>query len=357
MTINKLSLSVILCLASGASFAEDTTSSTSGTENSTENTFHHEAEIGFLDTSENSDGLVSGKYSYYFQGVDQTDVPLELATYLSQSSVVSARYATTDHQDLYALRGEYIFDSRFFIGGAYSLVTTERDWFDYYDEDQDTYEINAGYYFNPYTKLTLSYSTYEQTSSTSGRVPYTSLTTGNSKSSVDHNGFSAKYEHYLPFEVTSGLMLTAIASYAKTEEEFNGDSIFPIDNVNNDYIFATSYVNSDQTIKETQLAINADWYVTNAWAVSIGYEFVNHDYKGSYNRLIQPVNDSQGDYEHYNESYDNNFNDSDSFNYFKIGTSYFWNFSKYISARALIEQAYVDSESNTSFGVAINARF
>ncbi|OBT05366.1 hypothetical protein A9267_16050 [Shewanella sp. UCD-FRSSP16_17] len=334
MTINKISLSVILYLASCASFAADTSPSSS------ESRFHHQAEIGFLDTSESSDGLASASYSYFFQGVDQTDVPLELAPYLSQSSVVSARYATTDHQDLYALRGEYIFNSRFFIGGAYSLVTKERDSFD--ANDEDTYEINAGYYFNPYAKITLSY----LTSSNSNHDSYDSY---NSHRSEDYDAIAAKYEHYLPFEKTSGLMLTAGVTYAEMKSEYHSAYTTYIPNGTNDFIpqmVESSHKGKDE---ETTLIIDADWYITNAWSVGAGYKYLNFDGKSTYSYSSQSPEGSIND--------TGNYISDDSFNVYTVNTSYFWKFSKYISARASIEQLFIDSDSDTSFGIAINARF
>ncbi|WP_192021896.1 outer membrane beta-barrel protein [Shewanella sp. WPAGA9] len=340
MTINKISLSVILYLASCASFAADTSPSSS------ESSFHHQAEIGFLDTSESSDGLASATYSYFFQGVDQTDVPLELAPYLSQSSVVSARYATTDHQDLYALSGEYIFDSRFFIGGAYSLVTQEREWFD--SNDEDTYEINAGYYFNPYAKVTLSYLTYSHsnTYSNSNHAWYDSY---NSQSSEDYDAIAAKYEHYLPFEKTSGLMLTALVTYAEIKSKSHSAYTTYTVNGTDDLIPQMIESSNKGKHEETTLIIDADWYITNAWSVGASYKYLNYDSKSTFSYSSQSpegfISDTSG------------YISDDSFNVYTVNTSYFWRFSKYISARASIEQLFIDSDSDTSFGIAINARF
>ncbi|WP_076538154.1 putative porin [Shewanella sp. UCD-KL21] len=332
MTRSKLSLAVMLYLASSAAFAAD-------------NTFNHEAEIGFLDTSESSDGLISAKYSYYFQGVKQNDAPYELATFLSQSSVISARYAMTEHQDLYELSGEYVFDSKFFVGGAYSRLSTERNWGP--NTDLDTYELKAGYYFNPHAKLTLSY----QTNSDSDSEHRSNDVYGdyNRDSSEDYDGFALEYQHYLPFEATSGLMLTAIASYSNTDSEYDSkyDTLFLDDN--DEVVEARIEAANEGTTKETNLGIDADWYITNSWSVGGGYQYRNYDHDSSY-RFSQETAD---------EIYESNrdYSDSDSFSIYNLNTSYFWHFSKYISARAAIEQRFVDSESDTTFGIAINGRF
>ncbi|MFS1425360.1 putative porin [Shewanella sp. 10N.286.48.B5] len=327
MTRSKLSLAVMLYLASSAAFAAD-------------NTFHHEAEIGFLDTSESSDGLASAKYSYYFQGVKQNDVPYALATFLSQSSVVSARYAMTERQDLYELSGEYVFDSKFFIGGAYSRLSTDRAFVP--TTDLDVYELKAGYYFNPHAKLTLSYLTHSHSESTSNNIY-------SFDKSEDYDELAVEYQHYLPFETTSGLMLTATASYSKADTEYNNtyDTIFH--DGTNDPVDATTEATGNGTEKQTSLGVSADWYITNSWSVGGGYQYLHYDDKSSYNHLIKTADDTLN----YNDSY----SDSDSANIYTLNTSYFWHFSKYVSARAAIEQRFIDSDSDTSVGIAINGRF
>ncbi|PMG28908.1 hypothetical protein BCU94_03425 [Shewanella sp. 10N.286.52.C2] len=333
MTRSTLSLAVMLYLASSAAFAADST-------------FHHEAEIGFLDTSESSDGLASAKYSYYFQGVKQNDVPYALATFLSQSSVVSARYAMTEHQDLYELSGEYVFDSKIFVGGAYSRLSTDRDWAPT-TTDLDAYELKAGYYFNPHAKLTLSYLTHSDSNST--HTSHEVIGDYNRNSSEDYDGFQVEYQHYLPFESTSGLMLTAVGSYSNTDSEYDSkyDSLFLDDN--DEVVEARIEAANEGTTKETNLGVDADWYITNSWSVGGGYQYRNYD-RDSSHRFSQETAD---------EIYESNrdYSDSDSFNIYTLNTSYFWNFSKYVSARAAIEQRFIDSDSDTSVGIAINGRF
>ncbi|WP_144211520.1 putative porin [Shewanella donghaensis] len=342
MIRSKLSLAVMLYLASTAAFAAEATSSTN---QSADSTFHHEAEIGFLDTSENSDGLASAKYSYYFQGVKQNDAPYELATFLSQSSVISARYAMTEHQDLYELSGEYVFDSKFFVGGGYSRLSTERNWGP--NTDLDTYELKAGYYFNPHAKFTLSY----QTNSDSDSEHRSNDVYGdyNRDSSEDYDGFALEYQHYLPFESTSGLMLTATGIYVKTDskdiKKYDTIYINDADEVVEGVIESTG----EQTEKATGLAINADWYITNSWSVGGGYQYLNYDRKSSYSYSQETVDKTSED--------NTNYSDSDSRNIYTLNTSYFWHFSKYVSARAAIEQIFIDSDSGTSVGIALNGRF
>ncbi|MCL1047143.1 hypothetical protein L2737_17730 [Shewanella electrodiphila] len=341
MTRSTLSLAVMLYLASCAAFAAETISANSP---AADNTFNHEAEIGFLDTSENSDGLASAKYSYYFQGVKQNDVPYELAAFLSQSSVISARYAMTERQDLYELSGEYVFDSKFFIGGAYSRLSTDRAFAP--TTDLDAYELKTGYYFNPHAKLTFSYLTHSDSNST-----HTSDAIGyyNRDSSEDYDGFQVEYQHYLPFESTSGLMLTAVGSYSNTDSEYDSkyDTIFLNDN--DELVVARIEAANEGTTKETNLGMDADWYITNSWSVGGGYQYLNYDRDSSY-RYSRETAD---------EIYESNrdYSDSDSANIYTLNTSYFWNFSKYVSARAAIEQRFIDSDSDTSVGIAINGRF
>ena len=58
MTRTKMSVPLMLALATIPAYAAQ------------DNTYHHEAEIGFLDSSGEADGLVNANYRYYFKAVE-----------------------------------------------------------------------------------------------------------------------------------------------------------------------------------------------------------------------------------------------------------------------------------------------
>ncbi|GAA0792877.1 MULTISPECIES: putative porin [Pseudomonadati] len=189
MTLSKVSLALLASFLSFSTFAAENLP------------FHHEAEIGFMDSSEDSDGLVNAKYSYYFTAVEQTERPYQLAAFLNQGAIISARYATTEYQDLYALSGEYVFDSKWFIGAEYLKIANETSFLNLFD-DIDTYHINTGYYFSESSKLTLGYTTSSQSESQYLKGCYFEV---DEQQSRDFDLYSLSYEHFLPFESTSGL--------------------------------------------------------------------------------------------------------------------------------------------------------
>ncbi|WP_434930969.1 putative porin [Shewanella sp. HL-SH5] len=323
MTKTSLSLALMLALVSSNTFAE------------TSDTFQHEAELGFLDSTENSDGLLNLNYSYYFEPVNQADVPYALAPFLNQYSTISARYAVTDYQDLYNMAGEYVFDSKFFIGGDYTRNTTEGITLFNSDDSSNFYGVNLGYYFTKQSKLTLAYlwNSEDVTEQYDGR--YYSDKNKNNLIKLD-------YQHYLPFESISGLMLNGFILHSSIKNNSDYTLVLEPD----DHISSrTSHSENSVTV----LGVNADWYITDSWSVGGLYTYFNSDYDfDGINIITTPdtvVNDNYS------------FSDSNSNDTYSINTRYFWRFSNIFSAKVSLEQTFVDSDSQTSLGIAINARF
>lgn len=328
ISLNKLSAALILAIASSSANAINDSAVNN-------DAYHHEAEIGFLDSSENSDGLLNLNYSYYFEPVNQADVPYALAPFLNQYSTISARYAVTDYQDLYNMAGEYVFDSKFFIGGDYTKSTTDGITPINSDDSSNIYGVNLGYYFTKQSKLTLAYSW----DSDDVAEQYD----GRSYSYENKNDvIKLDYQHYLPFETTSGLMLNGFILHSSTKHNSDSALVGGLDG----YI-SSSTSHMENTL--TALSVNADWYITDSWSVGGLYTHFNSDYDiDSINIISMPdtvVNDNYS------------FSDSDSNDVYSINTRYFWHFSNIFSAKASIEQIFVDSDSETSLGIAINARF
>jgi len=315
MTLSKVSVALFASFLSFSTFAAENLP------------FHHEAEVGFLDSSEDSDGLVNAKYSYYFTAVEQTEIPYQLATFLNQGAVISARYATTEYQDLYALSGEYVFDSKWFIGAEYLKIANEKSFLNLFD-DVDTYYINTGYYFSEGSKLTLGYTTSSQSESRYLKGSYFEV---DEQQSRDFDLYSLTYEHFLPFESTSGLFLTAGINYQKTANNRYASG-YTLDGDLQPDPFDTHIIVDNSTLI---LGVEADWYINNAWSVGVATSY------------LQLKMDYPQDEHRYN----------DNQNISNINTQYYWHFSDIFSAKFVAQQVFVDSDSETNLGVAINARF
>jgi hypothetical protein len=332
MTKTSLSLALMLALVSSNTLAE------------TADTFQHEVELGFLDSSENSDGLLNLNYSYYFEPVNQANIPYALAPFLNQYSTISARYAVTDYQDLYNMAGEYVFDSKFFIGGDYTRITTDMDLLNASGDGQNTYGANLGYYFTQQSKLTLSYAW--QSDDETHRFESDQLDGRYYSYEYKSNVIKLDYQHYLPFESTSGLMLNGFVMHSNNTNDIE----YTIVEGQDDNI-SSRITNSENSL--TVLGVHADWYITDSWSVGGLYTHFNSDYEiNNVNVITTPdtvVNDN------------NNYSNASSANVYSVNTRYFWRFSNIFSAKASIEQTFTDSESDsdseTSLGIAINSRF
>ncbi|GAA0792873.1 MULTISPECIES: hypothetical protein [Pseudomonadati] len=89
------------------------------------------------------------------------------------------------------------------------------------------------------------------------------------------------------------------------------------------------------------LGVEADWYINNAWSVGVATSYLQ----------------SKEDYYYDNEYSQNEGRYNDNQNISNINTQYYWHFSDIFSAKFVAQQVFVDSDSETSLGVAINARF
>ena len=87
------------------------------------------------------------QYSYYGSLISQKDSPYNLNRFMSQSSVLDLNYSNTDGDNTYGIAGEYVFDSKWFIGGDYQ--NADSDLFG----EVNVYSANVGYYINDVTKL------------------------------------------------------------------------------------------------------------------------------------------------------------------------------------------------------------
>ncbi|WP_350432368.1 putative porin [Shewanella sp. H8] len=134
MTRTKMSIALMLALTTIPAYAAQ------------DNVYHHEVEIGFLDSSGEADGLVNANYRYYFKAVEQADKPYELAAFFNQGSTISGRYATTDLKDLYNISGQYVYDSNWFVGAGVNRYNFDNNG-NYRGIDSNIiYDVNLGYF-------------------------------------------------------------------------------------------------------------------------------------------------------------------------------------------------------------------
>ncbi|ABI70161.1 putative porin [Shewanella frigidimarina] len=321
MTRTKMSVALMLALATIPAYAAQ------------DNTYHHEAEIGFLDSSGEADGLVNANYRYYFKAVEQADKPYALAGFFNQGSTVSARYATTDFQDLYNISGEYVFDSKWFLGAGVNQLNADDAVFDI-----TTYEISAGYFFSEHSKLSLNYTTNSESESNNGAYLEYEF---ESYFSQNIDAITLTYEHFIPLQSTAGVFITGAVGY-QNPQYINNEMLTQVDG-STPTIVQDSKINFENDIYT--VAVFADWYINNAWSVGATYyrTDVNTDLSSS------NIDDSN------KSSHSNNITETG------LNTRYFWHFSDVFSAKFSLEHYFdngeYNSDSETNVGIAINARF
>ncbi|QHS11898.1 putative porin [Shewanella sp. Arc9-LZ] len=321
MTRTKMSVALMLALATIPAYAAQ------------DNTYHHEAEIGFLDSSGEADGLVNANYRYYFKAVEQADKPYALAGFFNQGSTVSARYATTDFQDLYHISGEYVFDSKWFLGAGVNQLNADDAVFDI-----TTYEISAGYFFSEHSKLSLNYTTNSESESNNGAYLEYEF---ESYFSQNIDAITLTYEHFIPLQSTAGVFITGAVGY-QNPQYINNEMLTQVDG-STPTIVQDSKINFENDIYT--VAVFADWYINNAWSVGATYyrTDVNTDLSSS------NIDDSN------KSSHSNNITETG------LNTRYFWHFSDVFSAKFSLEHYFdngeYNSDSETNVGIAINARF
>ncbi|WP_351015273.1 hypothetical protein [Shewanella sp. AC91-MNA-CIBAN-0169] len=321
MTRTKMSVALMLALATIPAYAAQ------------DNTYHHEAEIGFLDSSGEADGLVNANYRYYFKAVEQADKPYALAGFFNQGSTVSARYATTDFQDLYHISGEYVFDSKWFLGAGVNQLNADDAVFDI-----TTYEISAGYFFSKHSKLSLNYTTNSESESNNGAYLEYEF---ESYFSQNIDAITLTYEHFIPLQSTAGVFITGAVGY-QNPQYINNEMLTQVDG-STPTIVQDSKINFENDIYT--VAVFADWYINNAWSVGATYyrTDVNTDFSSS------NIDDSN------KSSHSNNITETG------LNTRYFWHFSDVFSAKFSLEHYFdngeYNSDSETNVGIAINARF
>lgn len=321
MTRTKMSVALMLALATIPAYAAQ------------DNTYHHEAEIGFLDSSGEADGLVNANYRYYFKAVEQADKPYALAGFFNQGSTVSARYATTDFQDLYNISGEYVFDSKWFLGAGVNQLNADDAVFDI-----TTYEISAGYFFSEHSKLSLNYATNSESESNNGAYLEYEF---ESYFSQNIDAITLTYEHFIPLQSTAGVFITGAVGY-QNPQYINNEMLTQVDG-STPTIVQDSKINFENDIYT--VAVFADWYINNAWSVGATYyrTDVNTDFSSS------------------NIDYSNKSSHSNNITETGLNTRYFWHFSDVFSAKFSLEHYFdngeYNSDSETNIGIAINARF
>ncbi|MGI2038710.1 hypothetical protein ACRN9Z_11540 [Shewanella frigidimarina] len=321
MTRTKMSVALMLALATIPAYAAQ------------DYIYHHEAEIGFLDSSGEADGLVNANYRYYFKAVEQADKPYALAGFFNQGSTVSARYATTDFQDLYNISGEYVFDSKWFLGAGVNQLNADDAVFDI-----TTYEISAGYFFSEHSKLSLNYTTNSESESNNGAYLEYEF---ESYFSQNIDAITLTYEHFIPLQSTAGVFITGAVGY-QNPQYINNEMLTQVDG-STPTIVQDSKINFENDIYT--VAVFADWYINNAWSVGAAYyrTDVNTDLSSS------------------NIDYSNKSSHSNNITETGLNTRYFWHFSDVFSAKFSLEHYFDNGEYNrdseTNVGIAINARF
>ncbi|NKF52299.1 hypothetical protein G3R49_17200 [Shewanella sp. WXL01] len=342
MTKPTLSLAILLAISSHTAQAENQPDNYS-------NSYQHEAEVSFLESDFTSDGIINASYEFHFKPLEANNKPLVLGSFFNQSSSLSFGYSNTDIITSYQASGEYVFDSKWFVGGSYQRINQENNWVS--PDSEDAWSLSAGKYLNDNTLIAINFT---QNSNDEHEIG------NNHESKFDYTNrlYSAHYLQFFPLESTAGIFLNATYGYSTYKSDSYNDYPFYYDEQQR----YKSYSTNDS---KTHLFIaKADWFITNAWSVGIAANYINNEYTYVSNRNIVMEDNTLGPMVESRSKFD-----ATTFEY-GIGTQYFWQFSRYFSLKAKIEQlwqerdvdrpqgySYSESDDELSIGLAVNARF
>ncbi|MFB2654873.1 outer membrane beta-barrel protein [Shewanella seohaensis] len=234
MLINRLNLALLFALTSTTTFA------------ATDNTYQHDVSLVYASsTDEFSDGSWDADYRYYFTPVSQDTAPYALSGFLAQSSNISVGYNVSEHSDFYLISGEYVFDSKWFIGLNYGMIDS-----DY--QETNNYGAKLGYYFNANSAVYLKYSTDN-----------TDLAYGTYyKGEIDVDTVGLGIRSFIPLESTAGVDLYADLGYSHSESSSSFD-------------FGSNYYH--HTSNDTSLNLGARWFINKSWAVGASHTIQDED--------------------------------------------------------------------------------
>lgn len=302
-------------------------------ESNISNHFQHEANLTYAaDVSDNGSSLWQLDYRYYFDTVDTEESPYALNTFLAQNSNVGAQYSSMNTEynglggdfetDSYSFDGTYVFDSSWFLGLAYQQVSPDEESASY-DQDSQTYTINAGYYINESASLSAFYNNSEQ----SDEIEY-ELIQSAMKSTI--NSYGIEYRHFLAITPLSGIDLSARLSQEKLDYSSQSRGTSNTTNLANNTL-NTAF-------------INLDWYINRSWSIGANYQWqdVEAEFIGT------------GDLEWHTRT-------SHSDSLYGLHTAYWWQISQHFAANFSAVKMFASDEDNNSdgflLGASINGRF
>ncbi|QFU20652.1 hypothetical protein FM038_001340 [Shewanella eurypsychrophilus] len=253
---------------------------------------------------------------------------------MAQSSNIGAQYSlmNTEYRgiggnndfdtDSYSIDGTYVFDSSWFLGLAYQDVNPNEQN-SVYDQDSDTYTINAGYYITNSASLSAFYSNSEQSDEKDYELYQLAM-----EQSVDSYG--VEYRHFFAFTPLSGIDLSAKLSQEKL-----------------DYVSVSSGASNTKNLSNNTVntaIINLNWYINRSWSIGANYQWLD----------IDAEHIATGDLEWHT-----NMSHSDSF--YGLKTAYWWQISQHFAANFSAAKLFGSDDANRPdgflVGATINGRF
>ena len=251
MKITHAFLALSLSTSTGFSLAEDQINST----DPQVDTYQHQIGIG---SSRSENELNEGSFSfihyrYFFEPVNQADVPMRLTDHLAQSSDIGIQYIGLDSWYQYQVDGQYVFDNKLFIGGGYKKFTQQDEGYE--DLDQ-TLAVTLGYYIGDYSSVTFEYQKGREE-----EYPEISL--------EERSHYHLVGSSYIPFSFTSGLYLVGSFKY---QDETDTHESYGQEYVYEDY---------DKTFK-----LASDWYLFDSWSIGADYAYQEDGYGDEHGIVI-----------------------------------------------------------------------
>lgn len=225
--------------------------STASAADAQDNNYHHQAELNHINSSEDfGRGIWDTRYRYYFTPVSQAQGPYALSGFLAQNSSIAASYSNfASDFDTLGFDGSYVFASRWFIGGGYSLT-------DNFDDEVNQYNVSGGYYFNDTSAVSASYHKQEG-SDFFGR-------------DIDTETYGVELQSFLPLISNGGMHLKTNWNYGSSVSGTNFFDTAP-------FFFSGSNSDSNHV-----LSLDADWYFTRALSVGGSYSWYEGDRDDDY---------------------------------------------------------------------------
>lgn len=305
-----------------------------------DNSYQHELDLALGTYSDDfGDGVWNLGYRYYLSPVSVENGPYALNGTLAQASNIGVQYAqmqVIDDIDVYHIDATYVFDTKWFVGGMYAKTDNNRQYTNL-EEDQDSYQLSLGYYFNDTSEVSIYYANTNASDSKIEELSIGHVHESSFDSQTDTYG--VKVRSFIPMQSFAGIELAGFWQYSQKDAHH----AYRYYNDNTGEAGNSGY---DSSIENHLVHLAADFYINKSWSVGGEYSWQKFDSK----TIIY----------HSQKSSPSLYSDDASDSLYAINTAYWWQFSNTFAANASVAKYFDDqgdSPDGVFFRLAVNARF